>query len=78
MFAVKKDGKLRFCIDYQELNKKTVKNKYPIFQIDNLFNQLQGSKVFLKIDLDSGYYQVRVQPVDIHKTAFRTPKGLYK
>ena len=60
------------------MNKATIKNKYPIPRIDDLFDQLQGSRVFSKIDLDSGYYQVRVRPEDVHKTAFRTPKGLYE
>ena len=75
IFAGKKDSSLRFCVDYRALNKQTIKNKYPLPRIDDLFDQLQGSKVFSKIDLMSGYYQIRMKPEDIHKTVFRTPKG---
>ena len=58
VFAVKKDGKLRFCIDFRTLNKETIMNKYSISRIDDLFDQLQGAKIFSKLNLDSGYYQV--------------------
>ena len=75
VFAGKKDGGLRFCVDYRALNKYTIKNKYPLPRIEDLFNQLKGSKVFSKIDLRDGYYQVRMKPEDIPKTAFRTPRG---
>ncbi|GJV54803.1 putative reverse transcriptase domain-containing protein [Tanacetum coccineum] len=68
----KKDGLFRMCKDYQELNKLTVKNRYPLPRIDDLFNQLQGSQYFLKIDLQSGYHQLSVHKEDIPKTAFRT------
>ncbi|GKE10938.1 putative reverse transcriptase domain-containing protein [Tanacetum coccineum] len=66
------------CIDYRELNKLTVKNRYPLLRIDDLFDQLQGSSVYLKIDLRSGYHQLRVQEEDIPKTAFMTRYGHYK
>nr|GFC01627.1 retrovirus-related Pol polyprotein from transposon 17.6 [Tanacetum cinerariifolium] len=72
LFVKKKDGSFRMCIDYRELNKLTVKNRYPLPRIDDLFDQLQGSSVYSKIDLRSGYHQLRVQEEDIPKTAFRT------
>nr|GEX79954.1 putative reverse transcriptase domain-containing protein [Tanacetum cinerariifolium] len=72
LFVKKKDGSLRMCIDYRELNKLTIKNRYPLPRIDDLFNQLQGSQYFSKIDLRSGYHQLRVHEDDILKTAFRT------
>ncbi|GJS05208.1 putative reverse transcriptase domain-containing protein [Tanacetum coccineum] len=72
LFVKKKDGSFRMCIDYRELNKLTVKNRYPLPRIDDLFDQLQGSRYFSKIDLRSGYHQLRVQEDDIPKTAFRT------
>ena len=72
LFVKKKDGTLRMCIDYQQINKVTVKNKYPLPRIEDLFDQLKGAGVFSKIDLRSGYYQLRVKEVDVPKTAFRT------
>nr|GEY00788.1 reverse transcriptase domain-containing protein [Tanacetum cinerariifolium] len=66
------DGSFKMCIDYRELNKLTVKNRYPLPRIDDLFDQLQGSSIYSKIDLRSGYHQLRVQEQDIPKTAFRT------
>ncbi|GKD21226.1 putative reverse transcriptase domain-containing protein [Tanacetum coccineum] len=72
LFVKKKDGSFRMCIDYWELNKLTVKNHYPLPRIDDLFDQLQGSSVYSKIDLRSGYHQLRVRDEDIPKTAFRT------
>ncbi|GJQ95023.1 putative reverse transcriptase domain-containing protein [Tanacetum coccineum] len=78
LFVKKKDGSFWMCIDYRELNKPTVKNRYPLPRIDNLFNQLQGSSVYLKIDLRSGYHQLRVRKEDIPKTAFRTRYGHYE
>jgi hypothetical protein len=71
----KKDGILRLCIDYRQLNRVTVKNKYPLPQIDDLFDQLKGVKVFSKIDLRSEYYQLRIKEQDIAKTAFMTRYG---
>ncbi|GKB39194.1 putative reverse transcriptase domain-containing protein [Tanacetum coccineum] len=72
LFVKKKDGSLRMCIDYRELNKLMVKNRYPLPRIDDLFDQLQGSRFFSKIDLRSGYHQLRVHEDDIPKTAFQT------
>ncbi|KAL4032578.1 hypothetical protein IC575_005657 [Cucumis melo] len=78
LFVNKKDGSMRLCIDYRELNKVTVKNRYPLPRIDDLFDQLQGATVFSKIDLRSGYHQLRIKDEDVPKTAFRSRYGPYE
>ncbi|GJT43686.1 putative reverse transcriptase domain-containing protein [Tanacetum coccineum] len=78
LFVKKKDGSFRMCIDYRELNKLTIKNRYPLPRIDDLFDQLQGLSVYSKIDLRSGYHQLRVREEDIPKTAFRMRYGHYE
>ena len=74
----KKDGSIRLCIDYRELNKVTIHNQYPLPRIDDLFDQLQGAKVFSKIDLRSGFHQLRVHDEDVPKTALRTRYGHFE
>jgi hypothetical protein len=75
---VKKDESLRLCVDYRPLNAVTINNKYPLSRIDVLFDQLVGAKVFSKIDLRSGYHQIKIRASDIPKTAFSTRYGLYE
>ena len=72
LFVKKNNGTLRMCFDYQQINKVTVKNKYPLLRIEDLFDQLKGAGVFMKIDLRSGYYQLRVKEENVPKIAFRT------
>ena len=78
LFVKKKDGTLWLCIDYRQLNKLTVKNKYLLPRIDDLFDQLKGASIFSKIDLRYGYHQLRIKDANVHKTAFRTRYGHYE
>ncbi|GKB07362.1 putative nucleotidyltransferase, ribonuclease H [Tanacetum coccineum] len=78
LFVKKKDRSIRMCIDYRELNKLTIKNRYLLPQIDDLFDQLHSAKYFSKIDLQSGYHQLKVYEEDIPKTAFKTRYGHYE
>ena len=78
LLVEKKDKSLRMVVDYRALNEATIKNKYPLLMINALFNQLQGAKVFPKIDLRSGYHQLKIREKDIPKTAFTTRYGLYE
>jgi hypothetical protein len=78
LFVEKKEGTKRMCIDYRSLNEVIVKNKYPLPRIEDLFDQLRGASVFSKIDLRSGYHQLRIRPSDIPKTTFITKYGLYE
>ena len=78
LFVDKKDGSIRLCTDYRKLNDVTIKNKYPLPKIEDLFDQLNGSKVFSKIDLRTGYHQLKIRASDIPKTAFTTRYGLYE
>ncbi|KAJ4706492.1 putative Retrotransposon protein, Ty3-gypsy subclass [Melia azedarach] len=78
LFVKKKDGTLRLCIDYRQLNKVTICNKYSLPRIDDLFDQLQGARVFSKIDLRSDYHQLKIQDIDVPKTTFRTRYGHYE
>ncbi|GJU01251.1 putative reverse transcriptase domain-containing protein [Tanacetum coccineum] len=78
LFVKKKDGSFRICIDYRELNKLTIKNRYPLLRISDLFDQLQGSSMYSNIDLRSGYHQLRIKEEDIPMTAFRTRYGHFE
>ncbi len=78
LFVKKNDGSMRMCIDYRQLNKLTIKNKYPLPRIDDLFDQFQGASIFSIIDLRSGYHQLRVKEADVHKTVFKTCYGHYE
>jgi hypothetical protein len=74
----KKDQSLRLCVDYWSLNAVTIKNKYPLPRIDILFDQLAGARIFFKVDLHSGYHQIKIHPEDVPKTVFSTRYGLYE
>jgi hypothetical protein len=74
----KKDQSLRLCVDYRPLNAVTIKNKYPLPRIDILFDQLAGARVFSKVDLRSGYHQIKIRPEDVPETAFSTRYSLYE
>jgi hypothetical protein len=78
LFVQKKDRSQRMCVDYRSLNDVTMKNKYPLPRIEDLFNQMRGARVFSKIDLRSGYHQMKIRPSDIPKTDFSTRYGLYE
>ena len=78
IFVKKNDGTMQLCIDYRQLNKMTIKNRYPLSCIDDLFDQLHGATVFSKIYLRSVYHQVRIKDEDIFKTSFRTRYGHYE
>ncbi|WMV23717.1 hypothetical protein MTR67_017102 [Solanum verrucosum] len=78
LFVKKKDVSMRMCIDYRQLNRVTIRNKYNLPRIDDLFDQLQGASVFSKIDLRSGYHQLKIRPEDVLKTSFRTRYGHYE
>jgi hypothetical protein len=78
LFVEKKDGTQRMCVDYRSLNEVTIKNKYPLPRIEDLFDQMKGASIFSKIDLRSRYHQRKIRESDIPKTAFRTRYGLYE
>ena len=78
LFAKKKDKTLRLCIDYKQLNRVKIKNRYPLPRIDDFFDQLRGARVYSKIDLRTGYHQLRVRETDIPKTLFRTHYGHFE
>ena len=78
LFAKKKNDKLRICIDYRALNSQTIQNRYALPRIDELFDRLHGAKIFSKLDLTSGYYQIAIKPKDHHKTTFRTRYDHYE
>ncbi|KAJ9523637.1 hypothetical protein QJQ45_007339 [Haematococcus lacustris] len=78
LFVEKRDGTLRMCVDYRALNKLTVRDRYPLPRIDDLFDKLQGKTIFSSLDLQSGYHQIRITPEDVPKTAFVTPEGQFQ
>ena len=78
LFVEMKDGSQRMCVDYRSLNEVTIRNKYPLPRIEDLFDQMKGARIFSKIDLRLGYHQLKIRESDIPKTAFRTRYGLYE
>jgi hypothetical protein len=78
LFVEKKDGTQRMCIDYRSLNELTIKNKYPLLWIEDLFDQMKGASLFSKIDFRSGYHQLKIRESNIPKTAFHIRYGLYE
>jgi hypothetical protein len=78
LFVEKKDGTQQMCVDYRSLNEVTIKNKYPLPKIEDLFDQMKGASIFSKIDLRLGYHQLKIWVSDIPKTAFHTRYGLYE
>jgi hypothetical protein len=78
LFVEKNDGTQRICVDYRSLNEVTIKNKYPLPRIEDLFDQMKGASMFSKIDLRLGYHQLKIWESDIPKTAFHTRYGLYE
>jgi hypothetical protein len=78
LFIQKKDGSQRMCVDYRSLNDVTIKNKYPLPRIEDLFDQMRGVRMFSKLDLRSGYHQMKIRPSDIPKMTFSTRYGLYE
>eukprot|EP00961_Rhodomonas_salina_P270182 3650141-Rhodomonas_salina.1 len=78
LFAPKKDGGLRLCVDFRALNEQTIKDKFPIPLAEDLFDKLWASTIFSKIDLFAGFWQLRIDEASVHKTAFRTPFGHYE
>ena len=78
IFVDKRDGTTRLCVDYRKLNDVTIKNKYPLPKIENMFDQMNGARIFSKIDLCTGYHQLKVREEDIPKTAFTTRYGLFE
>jgi hypothetical protein len=78
LIVEKKDGTQQMCVDYRSLNEVTIKNKYPLLRIENLFDQIKGAGIFSKIDLRSGYHQLKIRESNIPKTAFCTQYGLYE